>query len=170
MVEVDVNELVLEVRALLHSDLIRRRVSADTDLAPSLPLILGEWVQLQQVLINLVSNACDAMAGTAAHQRMITITTSLTSEGSVQLSVRDRGDGIPEGRLDQIFEAFFTTKENGLGLGLAICRSIAIAHGGRLWATNNPSGGATFHLTLSPAEPKRPVDQALAGSAAQPGV
>jgi signal transduction histidine kinase len=100
---------------------------------------------------------------------MITITTSLTPEGSVQLSVRDRWDGIPEGRLDQIFDAFFTTKENGIGLGLAICRSIAIAHGGRLWATNNSSGGATFHLMLSPADPQPPANQALAGSAAQPG-
>jgi two-component system, LuxR family, sensor kinase FixL len=165
--EIDVNELVLDVRALLHSDLIRRRVSADTELEPSLPPVFGERVQLQQVLINLVGNACDAMVGTGAHQRLITISTGLTPEGWVQLSVRDRGDGIPQERLDRIFDAFFTTKENGLGLGLAISRSIATAHGGRLWAANDPSGGATFHLVLNPADPHRASNQGLAAVAAQ---
>jgi PAS domain S-box-containing protein len=164
--EVDLNELVAEVRTLLHSDLIRRRVATETELAPSLPPVLGDRVQLQQVLLNLVANACDAMAGTAAHQRVVTIATSLTAEGWVQLSVRDGGDGIPEERLDQIFDAFFTTKEQGLGLGLAICRSIATAHGGRLSAANHPSGGATFHLVLNPAYPKRRPTQAAAGPAA----
>jgi PAS domain S-box-containing protein len=166
MAEIDLNELVGEVRTLLHSDLIRRRVSADTDLEPSLPLVLGERVQLQQVLINLVGNACDAMVGTAAHQRLVTISTSLTPEGWVQLSVRDRGDGVPEERLDRIFDAFFTTKENGLGLGLAICRSIVTAHGGRLWAENNSDGGATFQLVLGPADPNRRSNQPLAEAAA----
>jgi PAS domain S-box-containing protein len=165
--EIDLNQLVVEVRTLLHSDLIRRRVSADIDLEPSLPRIFGERVQLQQVLINLVGNACDAMVGTAAHQRLVTISTSLTSEGWVQVSVRDHGDGIPQEGLDRIFDAFFTTKENGLGLGLAICRSIATAHGGRLWAVNNSSGGATFHLVLNPADPKRRSNQGLATSTAQ---
>jgi two-component system, LuxR family, sensor kinase FixL len=166
MTEIDLNELVLDVRALLHSDLIRRRVSADTELEPSLAPVFGERVQLQQVLINLVGNACDAMVGTAAHQRLVTISTNLTPEGWVQLSVRDHGDGIPQEGLDRIFDAFFTTKENGLGLGLAICRSIATAHGGRLWAVNEPSGGATFHLALNPSDPKRPSNQGLAAAAA----
>jgi two-component system sensor kinase FixL len=137
---------------LLHSDLIRRRVSIRTDLAPSLPLVLGERVELQQVLMNLVANACDAMMGKPADQRLVTITTSSSLDGLVHLSVADQGDGIPQGRLEQIFDAFFTTKENGLGLGLAICRSIATAHRGRLWAENNPGGGAIFHLVLQPGD------------------
>ncbi|HKH84222.1 MAG TPA: ATP-binding protein, partial [Gemmatimonadales bacterium] len=153
--DVDLNELVAEARTLLHSELIRRRVSANFELARSLPLVWGERVQLQQVVLNLVSNACDAMASTPGAQRQLLITTAQDEEGKVQLSVQDRGHGIAEDRLETIFDPFFTTKENGLGLGLAICRSIAIAHEGRLWAENNPSGGATFHLVLSPADPDR---------------
>jgi C4-dicarboxylate-specific signal transduction histidine kinase len=150
--KVDLNDLVTEVRALLHSDLIRRRVASETKLAWTLPPVFGERVELQQVLLNLVQNACDAMAGTPSHQRLVTISTGLTPDGCVQLSVEDRGHGIPPERLNQIFDAFFTTKENGLGLGLAICRSIVTAHGGRLWAENNSSPGATFHLMLDPAD------------------
>jgi PAS domain S-box-containing protein len=150
--KVDLNDLVTEVRALLHSDLIRRRVATETKLAWTLPPVFGERVELQQVLLNLVQNACDAMAGTPSHQRLVTISTGLTPDGCVQLSVEDRGHGIPPERLNQIFDAFFTTKENGLGLGLAICRSIVTAHGGRLWAENNSSPGATFHLMLDPAD------------------
>jgi len=148
MSEVHLNAMVAEVTGLLHSDLIRRRVSIRTDLAPSLPLVLGERVELQQVLLNLVANACDAMMGKPADQRLVIIRSSSTPDGLVHLSVADQGDGIPHGRLEQIFDAFFTTKEHGLGLGLAICRSIATAHRGRLWAENGPSGGAIFHLAL----------------------
>jgi two-component system, LuxR family, sensor kinase FixL len=148
MSEVHLNAMVAEVTGLLHSDLIRRRVSVRTDLAPSLPLVLGERVELQQVLLNLVANACDAMMEKPADQRLVIIRTSSTPDGLVHLSIADQGDGIPQGRLEQIFDAFFTTKEHGLGLGLAICRSIATAHRGRLWAENDPSGGAIFHLAL----------------------
>jgi C4-dicarboxylate-specific signal transduction histidine kinase len=151
---------VAEARTLLHSELIRRRVSANFELAPSLPPVWGERVQLQQVVLNLVSNACDAMAKTPGAQRQIHITTALDREGKVRLSVTDRGEGIPEDHLETIFDPFFTTKENGLGLGLAICRSIAIVHEGRLWAENDPSGGATFHLMLSPSDPEHRSEQA----------
>ncbi|HKP49310.1 MAG TPA: PAS domain S-box protein, partial [Gemmatimonadales bacterium] len=149
--EVNLNELVEEVRHLLNSELIRRRVTTDLRLTPVMPLILGDRVELQQVILNLISNACDAIAGRRADHRLLTISTSVTPEGWVELAVQDRGTGIPPERLDQIFDAFFTTKANGLGLGLAICRSIVNAHGGRLWAVNNPFGGATFHLALDPA-------------------
>jgi PAS domain S-box-containing protein len=164
--EVNLNDLVDEVTALLHSDLIRRRVSTRTHLAPSLPPVLGERVELQQVLMNLVTNACDAMIGKPANQRLLTISTSVTPEGLVLLSVEDQGEGIPTARLDQIFDAFFTTKHNGLGLGLAICRSILTAHGGRLWAANNAAAGATFHLTLNRANSNggHPVEEAPAHS------
>jgi PAS domain S-box-containing protein len=157
--EVRLNDLVTGVTRLLHSDLIRRRVATETDLAPSLPLVLGEPVELQQVMLNLVANACDGMAGIPADQRRVTISTGVTSEGLVQLSVRDQGEGIPPDRLEQIFDAFFTTKNHGLGLGLAICRSIVTAHGGRLWAVNNPLGGATFHMLLNRADHQNGADQ-----------
>ena len=149
--EVSLNELVEEVRDLLHSELIRRRVATDIRLTRVMPVLLGDRVELQQVILNLISNACDAMAGRPADHRLLTISTSLTPDGWVELAVQDRGTGIPPERLDQIFDAFFTTKASGLGLGLAICRSIVNAHGGRLWAVNNPFGGATFHLALDPA-------------------
>jgi PAS domain S-box-containing protein len=149
--EVNLNELVQEVRDLLHTELIRRRVTTDIRLTRMTPLLLGDRVELQQVILNLISNACDAMAGRPADHRLLTITTSITPDGWVELAVQDRGTGIPPERLDQIFDAFFTTKTSGLGLGLAICRSIVNAHGGRLWAVNNPFGGATFHLALDPA-------------------
>jgi C4-dicarboxylate-specific signal transduction histidine kinase len=165
--KVDPNELVADVRSLLHSDLIRRRVTTETDLAPSLPPVLGDRVELQQVILNLVGNACDAMVDTPAPQRLVRIATGLTPDGQVQLTVEDRGTGIPPGRLEQIFDAFFTTKTSGLGLGLAICRSIATAHGGRLWATNNDSGGATFYLVLDQADYGRGLDGAGAAGADQ---
>jgi len=149
--EVSLNELVEEVKDLLHSELIRRRVATDIRLTRMMPLLLGDRVELQQVILNLISNACDAMAGRPADHRLLTISTSMTPDGWVELAVQDRGTGIPPERLDQIFDAFFTTKASGLGLGLAICRSIVNAHGGRLWAVNNPFGGATFHLALDPA-------------------
>ena len=149
--EVSLNELVEEVRDLLHSELIRRRVATDIRLTRVMPVLLGDRVELQQVILNLISNACDAMAGRPADHRLLTISTSMTPDGWVELAVQDRGTGIPPERLDQIFDAFFTTKASGLGLGLAICRSIVNAHGGRLWAVNNPFGGATFHLALDPA-------------------
>jgi len=149
--ELNLNELVQEVRDLLHSELIRRRVTTDIRLTRMMPLLLGDRVELQQVILNLIGNACDAMAGRPADHRLLTITTSITPDGWVELAVQDRGTGIPPERLDQIFDAFYTTKTSGLGLGLAICRSIVNTHGGRLWAVNNPFGGATFHLALDPA-------------------
>jgi C4-dicarboxylate-specific signal transduction histidine kinase len=149
--EVSLNDLVEEVRDLLHSELIRRRVTTDIRLSRVKPVLLGDRVELQQVILNLISNACDAMAGRPADHRLLTISTSITPDGWVELAVQDRGTGIPPERLDQVFDAFFTTKTSGLGLGLAICRSIVNAHGGRLWAVNNPFGGATFHLALDPA-------------------
>ncbi|HEY4648190.1 MAG TPA: ATP-binding protein, partial [Gemmatimonadales bacterium] len=149
--EINLNEVVQEVRDLLHSELIRRRVATDIRLTPVMPLVLGDRVELQQVILNLIGNACDAMAERPADHRLLTISTSMTADGWAELTVQDRGTGIPPERLDQIFDAFFTTKASGLGLGLAICRSIVHAHGGRLWAVNNPLGGATFHLALDPA-------------------
>jgi C4-dicarboxylate-specific signal transduction histidine kinase len=157
---VTLDDIVADVLGLLHSDLIERRVSAATQLAPGLPPVLGDRVQLQQVLLNLILNACDAMADREPGDRLLTIATARTPRGLVQLSVTDEGIGISEARLEQIFEPFVSTKENGLGLGLAISRSIIMAHGGRLWAVSSVGGGATFFLELDPtdAESTTPID------------
>jgi C4-dicarboxylate-specific signal transduction histidine kinase len=157
------NEVLGEVLDLLHSDLIQRRVTIDRQLAPSLPPVLADRVQLQQVLLNLILNACDAMGANAPGERRITLVTALAPDAAVQLAVADRGTGIPEGKVDRIFEPFFTSKEHGMGLGLAICRSIVEVHGGRLRAVNNPDGGATFHLALPGAEPDHSYGAPSAG-------
>ena len=155
---VGIDEIVQEVVGLLHSDLIERRVSVITQLSPSLPPVMGDKVQLQQVLLNLILNACDAMHDRPPSERQLTIAAGGTAEGAIQVSVRDEGVGIAANRLEQIFDPFVTTKENGLGLGLAICRSIVGSHGGRLWAVNNADRGATFFLMLNPADPDHSAD------------
>ena len=145
----DLNEVVTEVLALLHSDLIQRQVTVDARLAAALPAVFADRVQLQQVVLNLLVNACDAMAADSHGEKRVTIQTTETATGGVELSVADQGTGIPPNEMERVFEPFVTSKPNGLGLGLAICRSIVAGHGGRLWAENNEDGGATFNLVLS---------------------
>ncbi|HSE65450.1 MAG TPA: ATP-binding protein, partial [Gemmatimonadales bacterium] len=147
----DLNEVVNEVLQLMHSDLMQRSVNIRTRLEPSLPLVLADRVQLQQVLLNLIVNACDAMNYEPRDERQLEIVTAEVGQDSVKVSVMDQGIGIPDEKLEKVFSPFFTSKETGLGLGLAICRSIVTAHGGRLWAVNNTVRGATFHLVLGPA-------------------
>jgi len=149
--EVDINELVLEVIGLEHSDLIARNVSVSTRLAPQLPLVRADRVQIQQVLLNLMMNAGDAMAQTHG-ERLIRIGTCFEA-GFVQIRVGDRGPGLPARYPERIFEAFFTTKEQGLGLGLTICRSIINAHGGELHARDTGQGALfTVALPCAPAQ------------------
>jgi len=105
-------------------------------------------VGLQQVFINLLTNACDAMAGMPQSDRQITIRTELAEDDFAVISVSDQGPGIAQENLEQVFEPFFTSKANGMGLGLSVCRTIISAHKGRLWVTNNSGRGATFHFTL----------------------
>ncbi|HVR96423.1 MAG TPA: MASE1 domain-containing protein [Thermoanaerobaculia bacterium] len=143
----DLSAITWEVLALAHSDLVTRNVSVITRLAPYLPAVRGDRVQLQQVLLNLILNACEAMSGVAPRDRQLTLAITHETDG-IHLSLGDRGVGIPSGAMDRVFEPFFTTKEHGLGLGLAICRSIVVEHGGRLWASDGEAGGATFHLLL----------------------
>ena len=144
---VNPNEVVQDVLKLVRNDLINQNVTADTDLAQNLPSIIGDRVQLQQVLLNLVLNACEAMADCASSERQLLIVSKL-EKNAVQVSVTDRGVGIPEKKLEQVFERFFTTKKEGMGLGLSICRSIIDAHEGKIWATNNADCGATFYFSL----------------------
>lgn len=147
----NMNEVVKEVLQIVRSDLINHGVSVDLDLAADLPLVEGDRVQLQQVLLNLVMNACDAMA--TSPQRLIRVLTSCLDPAWVQVSVEDRGIGIAPDRLTAIFEPFITTKPSGMGMGLAVSRTIVTVHGGKLWASNNPTGGATFHFTLPAMKP-----------------
>jgi PAS domain S-box-containing protein len=145
--EVIVNELVTDVLDIARSDLLQREVAVTTNLSPALPVVSADRVQLQQVLLNLIVNAADAMADATPAERLMTITTADDAD-TVRLTVADQGPGLPPNAVEVVFEPFVTTKEHGLGLGLAICRSIVSAHGGRMWATNNAGRGATFHVLL----------------------
>ena len=153
----EVNEVVLDVLRLMRSDLLNRDVAVSSELAVDLPWVEGDRVQLQQVLVNLVMNGCDAMDG-ASGDRRLTLRTAVAG-GEVEVSVADRGRGIPPGELERVFEPFVSTKEEGLGLGLAVCRSIVAAHHGRLWAANNADRGASFRFTL-PASREQPNERA----------
>jgi len=144
----DLNELLGDVIDLAHGDLVTRNMRVTTRFNPRLPLVSGDRVELQQLFLNLVSNACEAMAGREESQRELSVTTSYEWDGTVHVAVADRGSGIPPDRLERLFEPFYTTREQGLGLGLAICRTITSAHGGRIWAENNVGGGATFHVAV----------------------
>jgi signal transduction histidine kinase len=145
---VNLNEMIPQVLGIMRNDMIVRNVAIRTELAPGLPLVCGDGVQLMQVLLNLIANACDAMSGKPLPDRRLAITTGQDGGNAVEVSVSDRGIGIPPERLELVFEPFFSTKPQGVGMGLRICRSIITAHGGRLWAENNASAGATFHFKL----------------------
>jgi two-component system, LuxR family, sensor kinase FixL len=145
---IDLNGVVESVLKLMRSDLVNRKVTVHTKLAPHLPAVNGDTVQLQQILLNLIVNGCDAMAGVEGVERRLLVRTELVNGEDVRVSVADLGHGIPPEIMGRIFEPFFTTKTQGLGLGLAVCRTIISAHGGKLWATNNAERGATFHFTL----------------------
>jgi two-component system sensor kinase FixL len=143
----DVNSLVREVVALTHSDAVVRNIEIRLELASDLPPVHGDRVRLQQVLLNLMLNGAEAMEHIEAEARELIVQTA-RDEAGVLVSVRDAGVGLDEHNIDRIFDTFFTTKPGGLGMGLAICRSIVEAHGGRLWATANTDRGATFQFTL----------------------
>lgn len=145
---VDLNVLVRDVVRLVGNDLLLRRATASLDLDGRRPQVQGDRVQLQQVLLNLILNGLEAMSETERARRRLTIRTRLRDEPTVEVAVHDGGTGIPADRLDQVFEAFYTTKQDGLGMGLSISRSIVQAHGGSIWASNNPEGGANVGFSL----------------------
>ena len=143
----DVSEIIREMVVLLHNEATRYNISVRTDLATDLSEIMGDRVQLQQVLMNLIMNSIDAMKGVDG-TRQLTIKSSRGDDEQLVVSVSDTGVGLPTHQADQIFDAFFTTKLDGTGMGLRISRSIVESHGGRLWASGNTPGGASFHFTL----------------------
>jgi len=142
------NELIQEVLRMMKHDLKARKIAIVTELATDLPSILGDRLHLEQVLINLVLNASDAMAQPAENSHTLTLRSNRAEGNVIEISVTDTGSGIPSGEEERIFEPCHTTKPQGVGLGLSLSRSIASNHGGRLWAQNHPWGGATFHFTL----------------------
>jgi C4-dicarboxylate-specific signal transduction histidine kinase len=151
----EANELVQEALGIMHGDLVLRAIETVTQLTEGLARVHGDRVELQQVLLNLVMNACDAMAANAPEARRLTIRTRLMEETWVQISVMDSGPGFAAEQYEKLFEPFYTTKSHGLGLGLSISRAIIRAHGGRLWGSAEPRRGASFHIGLPGLPPKR---------------
>jgi len=145
---INLNELITNVAHVVRPDAVAYSCEVETSLAKDLPLIEGDPVQIQQVLVNLVSNAFDAMRQTPPSQRKVEISTAGNGDGKVRLSVRDHGTGIRTEVHERLFDQFFTTKEQGLGMGLAIVRSIVESHGGEIQAENVADGGARFYFTL----------------------
>jgi PAS domain S-box-containing protein len=146
----EINAAILEVVALTRGEAVKNGVSVQTQLAEGLPPVQGDRVQLQQVILNLIVNAFEAMSASGEGPRDLLIATAPTEADGVLVTVRDSGPGLAPGSLERLFEPFFTTKPSGLGMGLSICRSIIEAHGGRLWATANTPRGASLHFTVTP--------------------
>ena len=143
-----INEAILEVIALLHGEALKREVAVRVQLADGLPPVQGDRVALQQVVLNLIMNAIEAMSGVGIGPRELLVSSEQATSGEVLIAVRDTGPGLDAVQLERLFEAFHTTKPRGLGLGLSICRSIVEAHGGRLWATRCEPQGALFQFTV----------------------
>jgi two-component system sensor kinase FixL len=144
----EVNDLVNQCAQLLQVNLRHQEVALRLKLADALPEVSVDPVQIQQVLVNLMSNAIDAMSAVPRAERQLTVCTQRGETGEIEVGVCDRGRGTSEENLERLFEPFFSTKSQGMGMGLAISRSIVEAHGGRLWAEKNRAAGLTFHFTL----------------------
>jgi C4-dicarboxylate-specific signal transduction histidine kinase len=148
----DINKAILEVVALTDSEVHRHRVTLQTDLSRDMPLVPADRIQLQQVLLNLIANAIEAMSGLDDRPRELTVATGGSNSNDVFVELRDSGLGLDPASLDRLFDSFYTTKRDGIGMGLAMSRSIVESHGGKLWATPNQPHGAVFRFTL-------PVDE-----------
>jgi C4-dicarboxylate-specific signal transduction histidine kinase len=147
-VPVNIHDLVYEVVALVQRELQGHGVSAQVTVDPDLPRLFGDRVQLQQVLVNLIMNAVEAMSSVQVRERSLLVESRLHGPNDVLITVEDTGPGIDAKEMEHLFEPFFTTKSQGMGLGLAISRSIIEAHGGRLWVSGRIPRGAAFHVQL----------------------
>jgi signal transduction histidine kinase len=146
--QLDINDTIREVIALTRTELHRTGTSLQTQLADGLPLVPGDRIQLQQVMLNLILNAVEAMNGSDEGSRELLISTEQVGPGGVLVAVQDSGPGLEPESVDRLFDPFHTTKPGGMGMGLSICRSIIEAHGGRVWATTNVPQGAVLQFTL----------------------
>jgi NO-binding membrane sensor protein with MHYT domain len=144
----DINNVILEVIALTRGEVMKNGVSVQTQLAEGLPLVQGDRVQLQQVILNLVINAVEAMSGVGKDSRRLLVSTGKDASGEVLVVVQDSGPGLNAECGDRLFDPFYTTKSNGMGMGLSICRSIIQDHGGRIWPSPKPGAGASIQFTL----------------------
>jgi signal transduction histidine kinase len=147
MSPIDINEAILEIVALTHAEAEGRSIIVETELSNQLPPVFGDRIQIQQVILNLVLNALEATSDSPAGQRRVVIKTAPHAPSQVAISVHDSGKGLPDD-IDRVFETFYTTKPDGMGMGLSISHSIIQGHGGRLWTTRNHPRGAVFHFTL----------------------
>lgn len=143
-----INDVIEKTAALAQEQASRNNVTMEFALSPDLPRVFGDDIQLQQVIVNLLMNGIEAMTGVADRPRRLVIRSESESGGQVRVSVQDSGVGVSAEVMDRLFEPFFTTRPKGMGMGLPISRSIIEAHGGRLWAESNGTGGAVFHFTL----------------------
>ena len=148
---VDLNEVIVEVVALAQSEALRNRVSLNRELKNDLPRVRGDRVQLQQVILNLIINGLEAIAKNTDGTRQLSVSSDVNGDSDVIVTVKDSGEGLDSANLQRVFDAFYTTKPQGMGMGLAISRTIIESHGGRLWATPNSPQGAVFQFTLSTA-------------------
>jgi signal transduction histidine kinase len=146
--QVDINEVIREVLVLMRGELNRHHISLETGLSDGLEPVVGDRVQLQQVMLNLIVNGIEAMTASVGEPRLLRITSRMDDRGNVVIAVEDTGAGIDPTKMDRIFDAFFTTKLEGIGMGLSICRSIVEGCGGRLWASPNLPRGSVFRFTL----------------------
>jgi C4-dicarboxylate-specific signal transduction histidine kinase len=167
--KVDLNDAAQEVIILSAGELQRSRALLQTEFAENLPLVSADRVQLQQVILNLLLNAADAMAEVDDRPRKLLIQTGLLNDGGVKLTVRDSGTGLNPHTVEKLFTAFYTTKVNGMGVGLSICRLIIESHNGRIWAEANNGTGATFSFCVPSAsrDPKTPGSSDVSRLAAE---
>jgi len=151
--DIFLNQKIMGVLALAYDEAAKHQIEVFTELAPDLPVLRGDRVQIQQVLLNLIVNAIEAMSTHTEGPRELVVRTEATEDGGAAVFVRDTGPGLEPEALEQVFQPFHTTKAGGMGMGLAICASIIEAHGGRLWASPNEPRGAVFQFTLPPTRP-----------------
>ena len=155
MTQLDINDAIRDVLVLMRSELRDRQVAVETELSGGLEPILGDRVQLQQVILNLIMNGIEAMSAVMRQPRVLRIRSQIDGPGDVLIAIEDSGPGLAPEIMDRLFDPFFTTKPSGMGMGLSICRSIVDAHGGRLWASPQSPQGAVFQFTVPTAAKKK---------------